>query len=633
MKEEQLNNEELQLFSRRDLIVRSVIGVPFVAIIWRLWNLQVKNGVKYRNLSKGNRIRIRLLAAPRGIIYDRNSQILAKNIPSYSLMLTREDASDVHKLLRKISLTCKIPLNSLENALKAQRKAPKFQPIQIAENLTMRQTALIGTYQEEFSGVSIDVLPKRYYSLQNTAAHILGYMNEITKSQLKKLPINQIQSAKKVGQEGIESVYNKQLIGTDGGKQIEVDNSGREIKEYPNPVKPIPGNDIVLAIDERVQRRVEKIMGNRKGSVVVMNPNNGEVIAMVSLPSFDSNEFSQGLSSKRWRELKNHPSHVLSNKCIQGVYSPGSTFKMVVAAAALEEGVVKPDTEIMCDGYFRLNKRRYNCWKRTGHGKLNVTQAIVNSCNVFFYKVSMELGIEKIKAYADKFGLGRLTHIDLYNEARALIPNGEWYFKQYGKEWQMGETPHIAIGQGFTLVTPLQLVNYVSIIANGGKRVRPHLVKKIIQNDSVDKDGIAKIIRKTKLIQPFLEQVDLKPETLQILKKGMMGNVDEEHGTGVSARSNIVSIAGKTGTTQVISNEMRDKILREKGVVDKKFHDHAWFVSFAPVEKPKIAAVVMIEHGRSGRNAARLTRQIMEYYFTKIDPIPLVRTNQNIITS
>lgn len=633
MKEEQLNFEELQLFSRRDLIIRSIIGVPFGAIIWRLWNLQVKNGIKYRNLSKGNRIRIRLLAAPRGIIYDRNSQILAKNIPSYSLMLTREDAPDVSQLLKKISLTCKIPLGSLEKALKAQRKIPKFQPAQIAENLTMRQTALIGTYQEEFSGVSIDVLPRRYYSLQNTSAHILGYMNEITKSQLKKLPINKIQSAKKVGQEGIEAVYNQQLIGTDGGKQIEVDNSGREIKEYPNPVNPTPGNDIVLAIDERVQKRVEKIMGSRQGSVVVMNPHNGEILAMVSLPSFDSNEFSQGLSNKRWHELKNHPSHVLSNKCIQGVYSPGSTFKMVVAAAALEEGVIKPETEIMCEGYFRLNRKKYKCWKRAGHGKLNVIQAIENSCNVFFHKVAMELGVDKISEYANKFGLGRLTNIDLFNEVSGLIPNKKWHFKKYGREWQMGDTPHIAIGQGFTLVTPLQLVNYVSIIANGGKRVRPHLVKKVIQNIPVEKDGMAKIDRKTVLIQPIAEPIDLKPETIKILKMGMMGNVDEEYGTGVTARSNIVSIAGKTGTTQVISNEMRDKILREKGVIQKKFLDHAWFVSFAPVEKPKIAAVVMIEHGRSGRNAARLTRQIMEYYFTKIDPLPLIRRAPNNIIS
>ncbi len=633
MKEEPLTIEELQLFSRRDLIIRSIIGIPFAGIIWRLWNLQIPNGETYSNLSKGNRIRLVSEAAPRGIIYDRNSVIMAKNIPSYTLMLVREDTDDVNLVLRKVSQTLKIPLRHLERALKNNRRMAQFHPIRLNENLSFRQIALIGTYQEEFPGISIKVIPKRYYPRPKTAthvsgAHVFGYMSQITKSQLKKLPLDKIQSAKTFGQEGVEAVYNQQLIGTDGGRQIEVDNAGREIREFPNPIEPKPGKDIILSINSQLQQKIEQIMGTKKGTVVVMNPKNGEVLSMASLPAFDPNEFSQGMTTERWREMKNDKSHVLNNKAIQGVYSPGSTFKMVVAAAGLEMGIINEDTIHRCDGYVKIGKRRMYCAKRSGHGDLNLVEALEKSCNVFFFKISLDIGIEKIKEYAQRFGFGLPTGIDLLNENSAHIPDKKWYRKRFNKDWKHGETLNSSIGQGFVTATPIQMVRYASTIANSGFNVKPRLVKSIITNligSEAEKNKQKKKIEHTEVVR---ERANIKLETLELLQQGMIQNVQGEKGTGRVAQSDIVSMAGKTGTTQVIGNKTRLKILKEKGTLDKKFLHHAWFIAYAPIAEPQIATVVMLENGESGSNAARMTKKIMEYYFTKIDPPPPFRIDR-----
>jgi len=589
LKEEPLTFEELQLFSRRDLIIRSIIGIPFAGIIWRLWNLQIPNGETYSNLSKGNRIRLVSEASPRGIIYDRKSVIIAKNIPSYTLMLVREDTDDVKMVLRKVSQTLKIPLQHLERALKNSRKRAQFHPIQLYENLSFRQIALIGTYQEEFPGVSIKVIPKRYYPIPKTmefplASHVCGYMSQITKSQLKKMPINKTQSAKTIGQEGVESVYNQQLIGTDGGRQIEVDNAGREIREFPNPIKPKPGKDIVLSINSKLQQKIEQIMRGQKGAAVVMNPENGEVLSMISLPAFDPNEFSQGISTERWREMQNDKSHVLNNKAIQGVYSPGSTFKMAVAAAALEMGIIHEDTIHNCKGHVTVGNRRVHCWKRSGHGKLNVVEALENSCNVFFFEISLEIGIDKIKQYANRLGLGLPTGIDLLNENSGHIPDRQWFSKRFKENWRLGETLNSSIGQGFVAVTPIQMVRYASTIANSGFMVKPRLVKSIVTNLTGSEAEKSRQKKKIEHFKTVREKIDIRNETLELLQQGMIQNVQGENGTGRVAQSNIVSIAGKTGTTQVVSFKTRQKILTEKGKLDKKFLNHAWFIAYAPIE-------------------------------------------------
>ncbi|MBU2647235.1 penicillin-binding protein 2 [bacterium] len=624
MKEEPLTFEELQLFSRRDLIIRSIIGIPFAGIIWRLWNLQIQNGKTYNDLSKGNRVRLVSEAAPRGIIYDRNSIIIAKNIPSYTLILIREDTDDVDAVLNKVSQTLKIELHALERALEENKKAAQFHPIELYENLSFRQIALIGTYQEEFPGISISVIPKRYYPLQKTAAHICGYMSQITKAQLKELPLDKLQSAKTIGQEGVEAVYNNYIIGTDGGRQIEVDNTGREIREFPNPITPKPGQDIVLSIDSQLQRKIEQTMENQKGAIVVMNPENGEILSMVSLPAYDPNEFSQGISNERWQEMTNDESHILNNKAIQGVYSPGSTFKMAVAAAAIEMGIINEETIHNCEGHITIGRKRMHCWKKSGHGKLNVVGALENSCNVFFFKVALEIGIDKIKQYANLFGLGKPSGIDLLHENSGLIPDKKWYSRRFKEEWKHGETLNASIGQGYVAVTPMQLVNYASIIANSGYHIQPHLVKNIITNLTGSESENARQNKRIQDVEMSRKRVDIHSETLILLQKGMIQNVQGNNGTGRAARSDIISIAGKTGTTQVVSFKTREKLLKEKGELEKKFFNHAWFIAYAPIVNPQISTVVLLENGESGTNAARMTKEIMEYYFTKIGDQPSV---------
>lgn len=619
MKEEPLANEELRLFKRRSFIFGSLVGIPFLAFTWRLWSLQIKQGDIYSDLSKGNRIRLKSIPAPRGIIYDREGAVLSKNIPSYNLELTRADAPDMEAVLKKLAKTLNIPFENLLQAIRNDRHSTKFDPIRIYSNLGSRQIALVNAYQEEFPGISIEVTSLRYYPLQKTGAHIYGYMSSINRAQLKKLPPEKLTSARFVGQDGIEAIYNDVLTGTDGGMQVEVHSTGRVFKKLKS-IDPIPGNDVELAIDNRLQKRAEAVLGNRKGAVIAMNPNNGEILATVSFPSFDPNEFSQRISYDRWKQLTSDPLKTLHNKCIKGVYAPGSTFKMAVAIAALEMGIITQKTKLQCDGYYRYKRLKVHCHKRSGHGAINVLSAIEQSCNVFFYRLILEIGADNLYTYARKLGLGEPTGVDLSNEASGTIPTRHWKRKTLGGRWYAGDTLPLGIGQGFVSVTPLQLVNYVNIIASGGYLVRPRIVKSIL----TDYPNI--VMSETKqLIERVKEQerkrVDIDSKFLSIAKTGMALNVQSKRGTGRRARSRVVPIAGKTGTAQVVSLKTRDRVKKEKGEIEKRFLDHSWFVGFAPIEKPRFSAVVLIENGGSGSNSTPLFRKIAEYYFTEISAL------------
>ncbi len=619
MRDEPLTNEELRLFKRRNFIFRLCIGIPSAAISWRLWNLQIKQGEIFSDLSKGNRIRLRSISAPRGIIYDSEEVILSRNIASYNLVLIPEDAPDITEVLKKVAITLNIPLDRLLRAVNNNRRQAKFKPIQIYTNITSRQLALINAYSEEFPGISIEVTPVRYYPLQKTGAHIYGYTNTINKAQLKKLPFEKLMSARINGQDGIEAIYNDILIGTDGGEQVEVDSTGRVIKTLKS-IEPIPGNDIELAINNRLQQKVESVLGPRKGAVIAMNPNDGEVLAIVSFPSFDPNEFSQRISVERWKQMTSNPSNILHNKCIKGVYAPGSTFKMVIAIAALEMGIITPETKLQCDGYYRYKRLRVHCHKKSGHGSINVLTALERSCNVFFCRLMMEIGVDNLREYAMRLGLGKLTGIDLTDEISGIIPSQDWKLRELGARWYIGETLLVAIGQGFVSLTPLQLLNYINIIANGGHLVRPRIVKGFLTNyPNVMMNETTKLIERAKSINS--KNVGISPETLQTVKTGMALSVQGKNGTGRRARSRMVSIAGKTGTAQVVSLKTRDRIKEEKGEVEKRFLDHSWFVGFAPIEKPRISLVVFIENGGAGSNSAPLFREIVEYYFSEISPL------------
>jgi len=609
LKEELLSNEELQLFKRRDLLIKMAMAIPFAAIAWRLWDLQVKQRLAYKELAKGNRIRLRSVAAPRGIIYDAQGVILSKNIPSFNLMLVREDTEDIQGVLRKLSETLKIPLVPMKKALVSKRRVAKYAPILIHKDLTWYQMALVSAYEEEFAGVSIEVSPRRFYPQLETCAHVIGYMNQINKAQIKKLPVNKLMSARIIGQDGMERIYNDILIGSDGGQQVEVDSTGRVIKQMKS-IDPKPGLDIQLNLDSRLQKKIESLMGDYTGSAILTDPRTGAVKAMVSLPSYDPNMFSLGISSSKWKELINDPDHILNNKSIQGLYSPGSTFKMAVAAAGLEEGVIDATTEHVCEGVYRVGKTRVHCWKRSGHGSLNVVGAIENSCNIFFYKLGMEIGVDKIHEYGTRFGFGLETGVDLLHEKSGLLPDKAWKKRRFNEPWYPGETLPVSIGQGYLSVTPLQLVSYINIIANGGTSVQPRIASKIYQDAG------------TETVEETRRTTGFKPETLELLRHAMYRNVHGPHGTGKRARSALFQSAGKTGTTQVVSHKTRAKLQAENGEMEKRFLNHAWYVGFAPYKEPKISGVLLLENGKAGTYAAGLMKQIMEFYLTEIDPLP-----------
>ncbi|MDT8447394.1 MAG: penicillin-binding protein 2 [bacterium] len=618
MKEEQLSNDELQLFKRRDLIIKGALAVPVGGILWRLWDLQIKQGEKYKELAKGNRIRLNSVAAPRGIIYDVNGVILAKNIPSFNLMLVKEDTPDKEAVLAKLSRALKIPVSIMQRALESKARVAKYQPLMIYKDLTWYQMALVSAYQEEFPGISIEVSPRRFFPLVKSGAHVIGYMNQITKAQLRKLPEKQLMSARVIGQEGVERIYNDVLIGTDGGEQVEVDSTGRVIRRM-DSIDPLPGKDLQLNVDSRLQRKIEELLGDKNGSIVMMDPQNGTVKAMVSKPAFDPNVFSQGISSERWNELINDPDHVLHNKCIQGIYSPGSTFKMAVAAAGLESGVIDESTEILCEGHYRYGRTLVHCWNRAGHGPLNVFGAIENSCNVFFYKMAMEVGVDKINEYARRFGFARQTGIDLHNEQAGLIPSKAWKQRRFGEPWYPGETLPVSIGQGFVSVTPLQMARYASAIGNGGWLVKPRLALRVLGTNG-EEDTRFQLER---------EKIDISDLTIKTLQRGMFRNVHGAKGTGRAARSVYYKTAGKTGTTQVVSHKTRARLRAEEGEVDSRYFNHAWFVGYAPYDNPKVAVSFLLENGRSGTHAAAMAREVLEYYFSEIDPLPSMNPEQD----
>ncbi|MDX2471430.1 MAG: penicillin-binding protein 2, partial [SAR324 cluster bacterium] len=577
MKEEPLNNDELQLFNRRDFIVKGILSVPLTAIIWRLWDLQIKQGEKFKDLSKGNRVRINSVPAPRGLIYDRTGTIFSKNIPSFNLMLVREDCEDVPTTLIKLAEVLKIPLKLLNANLKKFGKVQKFQSIQLYKDLTWYQMALVSAYQEEFSGINIEVSPRRFFPVTESGAHLMGYMSKISKKQLQNLPQSKIMSARIIGQDGVEGYYNSDLIGTDGGEQVEVNSRGRVIQVM-DSIEPTPGKDMVLNIDAKLQSKVEEILGDRKGSCILMNPNSGEVFCMASKPSFNPNEFSQGLSAKRWKEMSNNPDHPLNNKGVQGVYSPGSTFKMAVAAAALELGIIDSHTKHTCEGAYKYQNFTIHCWNRHGHGALNVTQALERSCNIFFYKLGMEIGVDRIKEYANRMGLGLPTGVDLMHEKVGVMPSKAWKKKRFNQIWYVGETLPVSIGQGYVTSTPLQLLTYINCIATEGKKVQPRIVKQVLEKSS----DLESVLR-SPAADPVFEPVGFQQRTWDILKEGMRKNVQGAGGTGRSARSYAVDIdmAGKTGTTQVVSHKTRTR-LRAQNKMEERFFNHAWFVSFAP---------------------------------------------------
>ena len=587
---------ELADIQSRLIFVKVGLLMLLVLLGLRLWQLQIRDGAYYQDLARDNRTRSIMLEPARGLLYDRNGELLANNIPSFQLYLSLEDVQDRDDLLSKLPEYVDVNVQAISEKLSTKQRRGR---IKLKSGLTLKEAALIESHRVDLTGVALQPEYQRNYPLGNYAAHVIGYVGEISESQLKDQEFLDVQAGRIIGQYGLERTFDKHLLGETGRKVIEVDAFGypkRSLSIQP----PLAGDDLYLTLDIRLQRLAEDLLGEEAGAIVALDPWNGDVLALASQPGFNPNDLSGGITPQAWQQLLQDSRHPLTNRAIQGQYPPGSTFKIVMAAALLETQTMKATDSITCHGTFPFGKRVFRDWKRRGHGSVDLTKAIAESCDVYFYKVGNQLGIDPISRYSRQFGLGSKTGIALSSERSGLVPSREWKQKNRGEPWYPGETTSIAIGQGFLSVTPIQMAKVVSIVATDGQVVQPRLLKAV----RLRRTGNLKEESPTST-----QQASISLETFLQIKKGLAAVVTK--GTAKQAQSDIVSIAGKTGTAQVVALKDDD----DKTEVRKKHRDHAWFVAFAPIEEPKIAVAVIVEHmGHGGSAAAPLAKTLIEAY-------------------
>lgn len=597
-----LNSREGTNELRRRLVIcgLAVTGM-FAGIGLRLYRLQVGQGETWRSLSENNRIRLQRLAATRGLIYDRNGEPLVDNRPSFDVVVVPEDTHDLAATIQLVAHYLKAPELNVKQLVAAARARPPYEGVIVKRDVDYDAVVTLETHQLELAGVSLDVGPLRTYPYGHVGAHLFGYVGEVSEAELAQNPGYRMGDL--IGKFGAEKSWESRLRGIPGGQQIEVDALGRKLRTL-SRVPQTQGNNMILTVDRRLQTFTEQLMDEHEGAVVVLRPENGEILALVSKPSFDPNVFARGIKRDEWRELTTSKTRPLNNRAIQGQYPPGSTFKIVTAAAALEEGAVTPFTRIFCGGGYHFANRTYRCWKKGGHGTVDLHRALVESCDVYFYQVGQRLGVDTIADYAHRLGMGQLTGIALDNEKPGLIPTTEWKRARFHEPWFSGETLSVAIGQGYVLGTPLQMANLIATVANGGTRYRPHFVKRI-------ENAAGELVEE---IEPeVLGHAGLRKTTLLQIREALRDVVNASNGTGKKAKLPTIDVGGKTGTSQVFKMGKQVKTHN----MPRHLRDHAWFVAFAPVDAPEIAISVLIEHagGGGGAMAAPIAHDVADFYF------------------
>lgn len=575
----------------------------FIGLCARLVYLQLVMGESFRVMSEDNRIRVVKVPAPRGMFLDRHGRIVVDNRPSFDVKLATEYVANIEDAITDVSTLTGVDKDILRTNLKREReKNPKFRPLTVVKDLPRDDMAPLISRIHRYPALELEVLPVRNYVYGPLAPHLFGYMGEIGDDELEQEKYRGYKSGDIIGKSGIEERWDREIRGTDGGIKLEVDSTGRELK-YLGKVDPRPGDNLLLTIDLDLQEFAGRLMeeNDHAGAVIAMDPRNFEILAMVSAPGYDPAVFARGITAGEWNALVNHPRHPLENKGISGQYPPGSTYKLITATAGLGEGFIDIDKKLYCPGYFRFGGRAFACWKAGGHGRIKIHRAIVESCDVFFYQVGNGVGIENLSRYGDSYGFGKPTGIELSNEKVGINPSNAWKKEYFGLPWYPGETISCSIGQGYTLVTPLQLLVAFSAIANGGTVYEPMIVKEIMSPEG-------KTIKRFKKVKRG--KVMISPENIEILKSGLYGAVNEPHGTGWRARVMGKNVCGKTGTAQVIAGRMSSRYL------PYRLRDHAWFAAFAPLEEPEIAVVVLVEHGGFGGTAASpIAGEVIKKYF------------------
>jgi len=608
-------------FNQRIAGTMLVVLLAFAILIIRLLYLQVVEGKEYRRLSEINSIRLHDIDAPRGLVFDRHHHMLVDNRPSFNLHIVLKDAKPLDATLDKLSGLIEETAAELAQRIRKNKKRGAYTPILIKEDIGRDLLATIEVYKFDLPGVVVSVSPRRHYLYKTTSAHLLGYVGEISAGELAKQVYAGLKGGDYIGKFGIEKAYEEVLRGLRGGRQVEVNAMGQVVSVL-NTVPAVAGRNIVLTIDRALQRTAEQLLDGKAGAAVAIDPRNGEVLAMVSAPTFDPNWFVSGMSREQWQSLIGNPFRPLENKAIQAEYPPASTYKIVTAMAGLEEGVIDANTTMFCPGHYAFGNRVYRCWRKAGHGEVDVVKALAQSCDVFFYQVGEALGVDVLARYAKACGLGELAGINLDRESRGLVPTKAWKRKRLGTSWQAGETLSVAIGQGFDLVTPLQMAVLTAAVGNEGIKYRPHLIKEI-QTTGTGEEG-------QENIQPPAAQDKLpfSPETLAIAHQGLKDVVNHPRGTAYQARLKQLEFSGKTGTAQVVSRSVVEGL--EEDQIKDMFKDHAWFVAYAPSENPQIAVAVIVEHGEHGSSAAApIASKIIETYINGSaveDLVSLART-------
>jgi penicillin-binding protein 2 len=597
---------EVMESKQRILAISFVVGAIFFILLLRLWHLQILSAEDYRSMSENNRLRFVPVAASRGAIMDRSGTVLVSNRPSFSLAVVPQEVKDKDAVLDRLAKLLNLDRAELEERWNKVKGRAKYYPLVLASNISRDQVEIIEENRLSLPGVEIEMKPVREYTNNLLAAHLLGYIGEISEEELERKGYEEYNPGDYVGKNGIERSWESELHGNDGGRQLEVDARGRVLRTV-SETYPTVGNSVVLTIDAAVQKQAEKSFGDQAGAAVALDVNTGEVLAFVSTPSFDPALFSGKLPPDVWKSYLEDKRHPLENKALTGQYPPGSTFKIITALAGLENGLINESTSVNCRGSYELGKSVFKCWNKRGHGTTSLRKSLRESCDVYYYQLGERLGVDLIAKTAQKFLLGTPLGIGLGNEKAGLIPTAEWKQKRFGTRWYHGETLPVAIGQGFVTTTPIQLASMIATVANEGTIYRPYLVKRI-----VDADG-----KPLKEFKPeVISRTGISPDKFRLVKQGLFAVVNEPGGTGGMARLYDVKVAGKTGTSQVV------KLRESRGGTPYQFRDHALFVAFAPYDKPEIAIAVVVEHGEHGGGAAApIAGRMLRAYFDGKKPV------------
>lgn len=586
--------EEIRLARIRIIVLGGIFAFLFFVVLVRLYQIQILQGGGFRKESEENRVQFIPVTAPRGMILDRTGKVLVRNRPSFDISVIQPVISP--DILKQTITGLSRLLNLSEAEIRvhlAEKKDRPFNPVLIARDVDRKTMIRVAERKIDLPGVIIQVSPRRDYVYGDLSAHIIGYLSEVSRQELEELRQKGYRSGDLIGKAGVEKKFDDYLRGENGVEQVEVDVRGRKLGVISRK-DPTLGDNLTLTIDYELQHTAEEALGDSAGAVVVLNVNTGEVLALASKPAFDPNVFVSPQKKIQIKKFFSDPRYPLINRAISAQYPPGSQFKIVVASAALENNIVEPSETFYCGGSYYLG-RRYACWKKQGHGWKNLEEAIIHSCNVYFYQLGLKVGVERMAEMSRDFGLGQLSRIPFPHEKPGLVPDSEWKKKTLGEQWHAGETVNYSIGQGYILTTPVQLANLIGAVANGGRIYKPWVVKSIRSPDG-------------EVINSFepqlIREVSLKPTTLSLLQRALEGVVSR--GTGGQARIEGVRIGGKTGTAQNPHGE-----------------DHAWFMCFAPVDKPELAISVLVEHGgHGGAAAAPIARKIMETYFLTVESSP-----------